>query len=144
MHNSSVAVYLYVCTHANKLRHMHEAIFENRLAYARLSSSDGHQGHVLGLQIRGKTRERRGRHVAGERLRVVARDHEPARRLGDVGADSTQLVNEGTNQRRATAEQLYLSTGNCRRYGISSGFDAVRQHRMGGGVQLLYAVYNDR
>src|SRR5512137_1076622 len=54
---------------APKLRHVHEAVFEDGLRDDARAPGNGHEGHDLGLQIRREARVRKGLHVDAFDLR---------------------------------------------------------------------------
>ena len=96
-----LAVELDAGAEPRQLLHMHEAVLEDGLGDARGALGAGHQRHELRLQVGGKARERRGRHIDRRDAGAVARDPDAGIGGGDLGAGLREHVERRLQQFRA-------------------------------------------
>ena len=92
MDGGNTALHFNIGAHADQFRGVHETVLENSFFKHAGSVCGTHQGHHLGLQVRGKTRKHFCDHVNGVGAAILARNFEALIRIADRDAGFFQLV----------------------------------------------------
>ena len=142
-HHGRGAVHVDVGAHAAQLRHVHEAVLEDRLGDHRGAAGRGHQRHHLRLQVGREAGIRLGHHVdarAARRWRAWTR--RPRFRSAVIATPArVRLSATALDHGRAGAHQFDIAAGDRRRHGVGAGLDPVGDDRMCvGAVQPLDAL----
>ncbi len=127
---------------SDQLENMHEPILENILLDHARTLGKGHEGHDLGLHIRGKARMRPGFKVHALQP-AVCPGNNPVPHLLDAHAHFPQLDHNGFEFGKGTCRKGELSAGDPGRGHVGSGLYTVGHDLVGTPRKLLHALNPD-
>ena len=125
--------------HPVQLRHVHEAVLEDRLGDHGGALGHRHQRHELRLHV-GREAGIRFGHRVGAMQAVQALHHQPARFLQDLHAGFTQRAHGGPEMLQPRVAQEHRPAGDRRGTGVRPGLYPVRNDTMRRAAQPFHAL----